>query len=153
MAKAKTATGFTGTHNLFQAKVGDELGSREILIKRDLVERIAWANDDYNPWYMERSPFGGRIAPPAVLSLYDAEVFYGYYAYPPGGSLFAKEEFEYLKPVKVGKKYRMSGKLLERYRRKGRDFFVAGFSVTDENGVEVMRLKKTVAAPVTPRPR
>jgi hypothetical protein len=142
--QALATAGYTGTHDLFQAKVGDELGFREVVIKRALVERIAWANDDYNPWYMERSPWGGRLITPASLGL-------GYYAYPPGGSLFAKEEFEYLKPVKVGQKYRITGRLVERYARKGRDFFVAGFSVTDKNGVEVMRMRKTVAAPVTPR--
>ena len=142
---------FKGTKDLFKAEVGDELGSIEFTITEEMVERNAWSRDDYNPWYMEESPFGGRIVPITLLTLYDSLVFYGYYAYPPGGSLHAKEEFEYIKPFKVGKKVRMTGKLIDRYERKGRDFFIAEFSVVDEDGVEVIRMRRTQAAPVTAR--
>ena len=84
------------------------------------------------------------------LASFDAQVFYGYYAYPPGGSLFAQQEFEYYAPVFVGETYTMSGKLVDRYERKGRTFYRARISVLDRAGTEVMRMHKTVAAPVTP---
>jgi acyl dehydratase len=139
---------YTGTHDLFAAQVGDDLGSLEFTISEEMVERNAWANDDYNPWYMDESPFGGRIASPVLLASFDARLFYGYYAYPAGGSLFAKQEFEYLAPIKIGKPYRITGKLAEIYQRRGRTFFKVAMSVTDEAGAEVMRMSKTVAAPV-----
>jgi hypothetical protein len=143
---------FKGTKDLFQAKVGDVLAPVEFTITEEMVERNAWGNDDYNPWYMEDSPFGGRIVSPTYLTLFDSHSFYGYYAYPPGGSLHAKEEFEYIRPLKVGVKAKLTGKLVERYARKGRDFFVAEFMVTDEEGNELIRMRRTQAAPVTPRP-
>jgi acyl dehydratase len=141
---------YRGTHELASARVGDELGSLEFEITEEMVERNAWANDDYNPWYMEGSPFGGRIVSPTFLASFDAQLFYGFYAYPPGGSLFAKQEFEYIEPIRVGTRYVLTGTLVEIYKRKGRTFYKAGMSVTDGIGKEVMRMAKTVAAPVKP---
>ncbi len=141
---------YEGTHDLFSAQVGDQLGSREFVITEEMVERNAWANDDYNPWYMEDSPFGGRIISPVYLASFDAQLFYGYYSYPAGGSLFAKQEFEYIAPVKMGERYTMTGALEEIYQRKGRTFFKAGMSILDRSGNVVMRMAKIVAAPVKP---
>jgi acyl dehydratase len=141
---------YGGSHPLFDARIGDDLGSREFVITEEMVERNAWATDDYNPWYMDESPFGGRIVSPTYLASFDAQLFYGHYAYPVGGSLFAKQEFEYLAPIRIGQRYRMSGTLVDIYKRRGRTFFKAAMSVTDERGQEVMRMAKTVAAPVRP---
>ncbi len=141
---------WAGTKDLFAAYVGEELLTQDFVVSEEMVERNAWANDDYNPWYMDGSPFGGRIVSPAYLASFDINVFYGYYAYPPGGSLYAKEEFEYVRPVRVGVRYRMTGRIIDIYKRKGRTFFKAGIFVTDEDGNDVVRIAKTVAAPVTP---
>jgi acyl dehydratase len=142
---------YPGTHDLADAQVGDQLGSLEFVITEEMVERNAWANDDYNPWYMDGSPFGGRIASPVFLASFDARIFYGYYAYPAGGSLFAKQEFHYLRPILVGERYTMSGELVERYERKGRTFYRTRMVVRDAAGEEVMWMVKTVATPVRPR--
>jgi acyl dehydratase len=151
MAERKTVEQlYLGTHDLKQAQVGDELGSIDFVITEEMVERNAWANDDYNPWYMDDSPFGGRIVSPVFLASFDARVFYGYYAYPAEGSLFAKQEFEYIAPIRVGERYRITGRLAEIYERKGRFFYKTAMSVTDASGVEVMRMAKTVAWPVRP---
>ena len=141
---------YTGTHDLFAARVGDRLATHDFVVTEEMVERNAWANDDYNPWYMEGSPHGGRMISPVYLASFDIQVFYGHYAYPAGGSLYAKEEFEYVAPVLIGRPYRMSGTLIDLYKRKGRTFFKSLISVTDAEGHEVMRIFKTVAAPVTP---
>jgi acyl dehydratase len=143
---------YSGTHDLFSASIGDDLGAREFVVTEEMVERNAWANDDYNPWYMEDSPFGGRIISPVFLASFDAQLFYSYYAYPAGGSLFAKQEFEYLSAVRVGETYSMRGTLVDIYRRRGRTFFKVQMSVVDRHGLEVMRMAKTVAAPVKPVP-
>jgi acyl dehydratase len=142
---------YTGTHDLFGAQIGDELGSLDFRLTEDMVERNAWAIDDYNPWYMDDSPFGGRIASPTYLASFDARIFYGYYAYPAGGSLFAQQDFEYFAPIRVGEQYSMSGRLVDIYERRGRTFFKAEMSVRDASGTEVMRMTKVVAAPVQPR--
>jgi hypothetical protein len=151
MTERKTAEQlYTGTHSLADAKIGDPLGSMQFAISADQVERNAWANDDYHPWYMDDSPFGGRILSPVFLASFDARLFYGHYAYPPGGSLFAKEEFEYLVPLQIAATYTITGTMTDIYHRRRRTFYVAGMSVTDVDGTEVMRVSKTIAAPVKP---
>ena len=143
---------FKGTKDLADAAIGDHIGTIEFTVTDEMVWTNAWANDDYNPWYLEDSPFGGRIVSPAHLASFDIQVFYGHYAYPAGGSLYAGERLEYLGPVRVGVPYRMTGRIVDIYRRKGRTFFVAGIDVVDEAGTTLVRITKTVAAPVRPEP-
>jgi acyl dehydratase len=142
---------YHGTVDLRSAKVGDQVGTLPFLVTEEMVERNAWATDDYHPWYLDGSPFGGRIVSPTFLTLLDSHLFYGYYAYPEDGSLFAKQEFEYVRPLLVGLPYLMSGELVEVYERKGRTFYRLGITVTDPEGEVHMRMVKTLAAPVTPR--
>src|ERR1700691_2410879 len=60
MSERKTAEQlYTGTHALSDAQVGDKLGSLDFVISAEQVERNAWANDDYNTWYIGASPCGG----------------------------------------------------------------------------------------------
>lgn len=141
---------FKGTKDLATAEIGDVIGSIEFVVTEDLVNRITWALDDYNPWYREGSPFGELIAPPTAPLQFDGTIFYDFYAYPSGGSLFAKQEFEFIRPIVIGKTYRLTGTLIDMYKRKGRSFFKMGVSITDPDGVEVMRMAKTVATPVKP---
>jgi acyl dehydratase len=143
---------FKGTKDLADAQIGDLIGEIEFVVTPEMVERFSWAMDDYNPWYLVDSPFGGRIAAPTVPLTFDGSMFYDYYKYPEGGSLFAKQEFEFLAPIKVGKKYRLRGTLIDTYPRKGRTFFKMGVSITNEEDIEVLRMVKTVATPVNPVP-
>jgi acyl dehydratase len=142
---------YRGTNDLWQAKVGDELGALPFNVPIEAVRRNAWANDDYNPWYVIDSPFGKPIVSPVFLASFDAQLFYGYYAYPEGGSLFAKQEFEYIEPVFVGNDYVIEGQLSEIYERKGRTFFKATMAVRGSDGTVAMKMAKTIAAPVSPR--
>lgn len=152
MAETKKAEHelFKGTKPLAQAEIGDVIGSIEFVVDEDLVNRFTWALDDYNPWYQEGSPFGHRIAPPTVPLQFDGGMFYDYYVYPEGGSLFAKQEFEFLRPLKIGQTYKLTGTLTDKYQKRGRSFFKMGVSIVDPEGVEVMRMAKTVATPVKP---
>jgi acyl dehydratase len=152
MAEARKAEHelFKGTKDLATAEIGDVIGKIEFVVTEDLVNRIAWTLDDYNPWYLEGSPFGEKIAPPTAPLQFDGTIFYDYYAYPAGGSLFAKQEFEFIQPIVIGKTYRLTGTLVDMYKKKGRSFFKMGVSIVDPEGVEVMRMAKTVATPVKP---
>jgi acyl dehydratase len=141
---------FKGTKDLADATLGDVIGKITFTIAPEMADRIAFAMDDYNPWYMQDSPFGGRIASPTAALPFDGAMFYDYYKYPAGGSLFAKQEFEFVKPIKLGETYTMTGTLVDTYKKRGRSFFKMGVSVTDKSGVEVMRMAKTVATPVKP---
>lgn len=153
MAERKKAEheNFKGTKDLADAQIGDHIGTIQFVVTPQLQNQISWSMDDYHPWYIDEStPFGGRVASPMSPLPFDGAMFYDYYKYPAGGSLFAKQEFEFIKPVMVGETYTLTGKLVETYKRKGRSFFKMGISITDKTGIEVMRMAKTVATPVKP---
>ncbi len=141
---------FKGAKDLATAEVGDPIGVVRFVITPEIAERHAWAMDDYNPWYLDDSPFGGRIAWPTCPLLFEGSLFYDYYKYPVGGSLLAKQEFEFIHPLKLGETYTMTGRLVDLYKSGGRTFFKMGVSITDPAGAEVMRTAKTIAAPVKP---
>ena len=130
--------------------VGDPIGSFEFTVTPELMARRSWALDDYHPWYMDDSPFGGRIASPTLSLRFDGDLFYGFYKYPATGSLFAKQEFEFHEPMRVGETYRMTAVLSDIRKRKGRTFYTMTVSITDRSGVEAVRASKTIAAPVQP---
>ncbi len=136
-----------GTRDIWKAELGDELESMEVTLSEQLVGRRLWANDTYNPWYMEDSPFGGRIVPPTMLSLVQVPMIWGFYAMPPGGSVNARQELELLHPVRMGATIRVTGKLVGKFERKGRTLFTFEFSVRDGTGTEVVHMKRTVATP------
>jgi len=140
------------TQFLLDARVGDEFEPREITITQEMVDRNAWANDDYNPWYIEDSPFGGPIASPTFLAHQYLELFHGHYYDPPGGGYWTRHEFEFINPLKIGKKLRVTGRLIDRYPKKGRDHFVSEIIVTDEDGNEIVRMRGSIAHPAKARP-
>ena len=137
-----------GTRELLKAEIGDEFGPFETRITEEMVERSTWANDDYNPWYLEDSPFGGRIASPMFLSLRLQNIFWSHYAIPSGGALHTSQEFDFISPLRIGKKIIITGKLVERYHRRGRDSFVAEYLAVDEDGAEIVRMRRTETTPV-----
>jgi len=139
---------FTGTHDLLKAEIGDEFDPYEITITEAMVERSAWANDDYNPWYMEDSPFGGRIASPTFLTGVLDRILWSYYAFPHGGALHAQQQIEFIKPIKVGKKIKITGSMVDRYHKRGRDWFVHEYLAFDEDGVKVARMERVEVIPI-----
>ncbi len=136
-----------GAHDIWKAELGAELEPMEVTLNEQLVGKRLWANDTYNPWYMEDSPFGGRIVPPTMLSLVQIPMIWGFYTMPPGGSVNARQELDFIHPVMMGARIRVTGKLVGKYERKGRTLFTFEFSARDENGTEVVHMKRTVATP------
>jgi hypothetical protein len=142
---------FKGTKDLSEAAIGDLIGEIDFVVGEELINRLTWALDDYNPWYAGDSPFGERVSPPTAPLQFDGSLFYDHYKYPEGGSLFAKQEFEFVRPVRIGVEYHLVGRLVDMYEKRGRSFYKMGMEITDASGDVVMRMAKTVATPVKPR--
>jgi len=142
---------FRGTHDLPKAEIGHVIKPVEMVITEELVERNAWANDDYNPWYMEDSPFKGRIASPTLLATETDFTIWNHFVLPEGGAVWAKQEFDFINPLKVGKKVRITGQLVDKHSKKGRDHVVFEFLVVDEEGLEIIRTRSTFAFPLVAR--
>jgi len=58
-------------------------------------------------------------------------------------SIWAKSEHEFLKPMKVGSKIFIRGKVVDKYVKRGRNYVVAEFETVDEAGEVLLRSRET----------
>ncbi len=127
---------------------GLELGRRELVLTPDWIEQYMGAIDARNPWYTDDSPFGGPIAPAAVLN-YELQMFGGWV--PPGAGarmLNVKQRWEFREPMRPGQRVVLSARVAERYLRRGRDHVAVEASVHDLEGRLLCRTLSTHAWPV-----
>jgi len=113
--------------------VGKDIGGREVHVTPDLVARYTAGTGDDHPWYTQPSPFGGAVAPALLLH---SEVYRTLTWYLPNliGNLHAKQEWEFFGPMLVGEIVRTHSTVVERYRKRNRDYIVNEVLVTDASG-------------------
>ncbi|MFC2016240.1 MaoC family dehydratase [Chloroflexota bacterium] len=131
-----------GEKDFYKAEIGDEFEPLEMTITKEMAMRNCWSIDDYNPWYMEDSPWGGRIVSPMQPVIGQNPSVWGYYA-PARAALHTQQEFEFINPLKIGKKITVSGKLVDKYVKRGRTYIVSEHLVTDEDGNKICVMRKT----------
>jgi acyl dehydratase len=111
--------------------VGEEFKSDDFLIKPEDIDTYAYAVDDHNSWYIEDSPFGGKIAHPTLLG--NQALLMRHYRYLVNAGLHAKMQFEFLEPLRAGTRVRSHGKVIDKYERRGRHYMVNQFETQDED--------------------
>ena len=122
-------------------QVGESLGQKEVLITDEMIRSCAGAIESTHPWYLQDSPFGGRIAPPTIfdndtLNMLDEN-------YERFGSLHAKQSWEFKNPARLGKKVTVSVKLVDKYIKRERGWIVMELLAVDEDGLEICRGRHT----------
>jgi acyl dehydratase len=58
-------------------------------------------------------------------------------------SIWAKSEHEFLKPMKLGSKIFISGKVVDKYVKRGRNYLVTDLETVDEAGEVLLRSRET----------
>jgi hypothetical protein len=58
-------------------------------------------------------------------------------------SIWAKSEQEFLKPMKLGSKIFISGKVVDKYVKRGRNYLVTDLETADEAGEVLLRSRET----------
>jgi acyl dehydratase len=113
--------------------VGQDVGGREYEITPSRIAHHAAGTGDGHPWYRDSSPFGGAVAP---ALLYHSEVYEDLSWYLPNlfGNLHARQEWELFHPMSVGQKVRTRSTVVERYRKRDRDYIVNEVLITDVDG-------------------
>lgn len=113
--------------------VGKDIGGREIRITPEIIATYQAGTGDEHSWYRGSSPFGGAIAPALLLH---SEVYRDLSWYLPNlvGNLHAKQEWELFAPMPVGGLVRTRSTVVERYRKRNRDYIVNEVLVTDSDG-------------------
>jgi len=118
--------------------IGLEMGPLEMSLDKDTVNRrmelIQWENREL----MDR--FG--ITPPGMTINQHAMI--KFMALPDlSASIWAKSEHEFLKPMKVGGRIFIRGKVVDKYVRRGRNYVVSECETVDEAGEVLLRSRET----------
>lgn len=118
-------------------QVGEEFVSDEHLVTPEDIETYAFAVDDHHPWFSGASPFGGPIAHPTLLGNQALHLRHSRYIVHAG--LHARMEFEFREPIRPGVRVRSSGRVVDKYERRGKPYMVTEFVTADEDGTVLVR--------------
>lgn len=113
--------------------VGQDVGGRRYTIDAAALALHAAGTGDSHPWYSGPSPFGTAVAP---ALLYHSEVYADLSWYLPNlfGNLHARQEWDLFHPMMVGQSVRTRSTVVERYRKRDRDYIVNEVLITDADG-------------------
>jgi hypothetical protein len=131
-------------------QVGEEFEPLEFLVTPELNQQYLYAEEDFHPRYIEGSESGPAIVHPGLLLNMSNNTRSPSFYLPPGwAEVQAAEGTEYLNPARVGKKVRVTWKVVQAFEKRGRPWHVLDILIVDEDGVEILRRKmtNTFAAP------
>lgn len=116
--------------------VGRDYGKHAYTITPELVETYSRGVEgavDQNPWYTGDSPFGGPVAP-ALIRHSEVYRYHGWYLPDIYGNLHAKQEWELFAPLRVGDAITTRATLIDRYRKRDRQYVVLEAQYFAANG-------------------
>lgn len=113
--------------------LGEELGPLEYEADGSAVAQYCRDWDDHNPLFTETSSLGGPMAPPAFMA--GLTCFHLLRTkYDSSGTLDAKTEHENLKPLPVGGKMIVKGRIADKFIRRGLEYVVVESECYDDGG-------------------
>jgi acyl dehydratase len=127
-----------------QVTSGEEFEPYEFQVTPEFNQQYLEAIEDYHPRYLKDTDFGPPAVHPALL-VAQSNVTRSPSFYLPSGmaAVHAKEEVEYLNPARVGKKIKVSWKVVAIYEKRGRPYQVKEALIVDEDGTEILKRRIT----------
>jgi hypothetical protein len=118
--------------------IGLSLGTEELMLDEKTVsDRVALVQ-----WQAKEIVDKMGIVPPgATIEIHPRMKFSTFKNLR--ASIWAKSEHEFLKPMKVGSKVTISGRVVEKYEKRGRYYLVSEYETVDEKGEVLMRSRET----------
>ena len=117
--------------------IGMDLGTFEITLDETTVQDITKLVQWHSKGLIEK----GFLPPGITISQHARMNFEALPAMKV--SIWAKSEHEFLKPMKLGGKIFIHGKIVDKYIKRGRNYMVADYETTDETGEILMRSRET----------
>ena len=127
-----------GSQENFEAiPIGMELGTFEMTLDEETVK----SRTELVQW-QAKGPAEKGFAPPGITISHHARMKFE--ALPDMKvSIWAKSEQEFLKPMKLGSKVFISGKVVDKYVKRGRNYMVTDLETVDEAGEVLLRSRET----------
>lgn len=117
--------------------IGMDLGTFEMTLDKETIkdrtERVQWQS---------KGLAGKGFLPPGTTISQHAGMNFA--ALPEmKASIWTKSEHEFLKPMKLGGKIFIHGRVVDKYVKRGRNYMVAEYETVDEAGEVLMRSRET----------
>ena len=118
--------------------IGLEMGPLEIVLDNNTVKKRV----ELVQWETQQQLEKLGFTPPGITIGYHAQMKF---AALPGlrASIWAKSEHEFRKPMKVGSRVHIRGKIIEKYVKRDRNYVVADYETVDEYGEVLMKSRET----------
>jgi len=121
-------------------EIPEKLGPVTILVDDHKIKRFSFTQDDYSPWYLEGSPFGGaRIGQPCLLGNDLVQLFTTRYRASKTVGFHTEEQMWFDSPVKLGERVTYSGAYVDAYVRRGQGYVVMEAQAVGEDGRSIVR--------------
>ncbi|MFC2015075.1 MaoC family dehydratase [Chloroflexota bacterium] len=118
----------------------------EYLISSELNQQFLYAEEDFNPFYIEEFSNGSPIVHPALILNWSNDTRSPSYKAPSlqsGQSMWAtihtRDETFFCNPASVGKKLKVTWNTIGSYEKRGRPYFIKETLVVDEDEVEIIK--------------
>lgn len=111
------------------AEIGEELGSLEYVLTQEMLDNFRASVDD------PEAPF------PTIAAKHDGAAKRVVYEDEIDGGVNARAEIEFYRPPVPGRKIRVTGRIVDKYWRRGKPYLVTEGTAFDEDGnlLEIVR--------------
>jgi acyl dehydratase len=120
-------------------EIPEPLGPVTIMVDDHKIKRFAFTQDDYSPWSLHDSPFGGRIGQPALLGNDLLQLFTTRYRASRTVGFHTEEQMWFDNPVKLGETVTLAGTYTEAYVLRGQGCVVMEAQAAGEDGRSIIR--------------
>jgi acyl dehydratase len=124
-------------------EVGEEFGPLETVISDHDLKSYAYAVDDFHSWCMQTPPLGGRVVPPALLSIALFNLFFVKYDRRLVNGLHAREELQLFGPVMLGQQVGFHARVADKFVKRGEQYIVVEGRASDDRGGTLIRTRQT----------
>ena len=131
-----------------EIEVGADLGQIDWSVSAEAVKGLLQNDDDHHEWYVDSSPFGSGIVPPMAT-------------YPPVRILFTRKynvrglfywfEHECVRPLFYGQKVSITGRIIEKWIKRDREYVKYEAEGRDEAGKLLFRTRRAHVLDFIPR--
>jgi hypothetical protein len=123
-----------------RAPTEPEMEEFEFVVTPELNQQYLYAEEDFHPRYIEETEDGPPIIHPALLLNRSNSSKRPSYSVEPGaGGLHTGEQTFFLNPARIGKKLKVTWKLMGTYEKRGRPYTCIEIRIVDEDGLEILR--------------
>ena len=118
--------------------IGLDLGTLEVTLDEETVRN----GMELAQWQARELVERLGVAPPGTTIGQHARIKFTRFP-DMRASIWAKSEHEFLKPMKIGSKVYIRGRVVDKYVKRGRNYLVSEFETVDESGEVLMRSRET----------